>query len=171
MPHLFDYEPVFQVFSNLQLTKPNEERPFVESALLQYVRRERLALDDVCQFEVGDHTHLRKCGARGCRSTKDSVIRWPLVLTLGIRRTDASSQKIFKHISFEVTLSVTDDTTYNLRGVVVHHGDSVTVGHYTAYVCGLDGKWFHCNDDMQPRHVEMAEVISAQAYLLFYEKR
>ena len=154
---------LFEVFSNLQLAIPDVERPSVESALTQYFRPEQLPLDDVCG--------LRECGVLGRRSRTESVFRWPLVLTLGIRRQGADLQKISKHISFQLTLSVTGNITYDLRGVVIHHGTSIRAGHYTAYVCSLDGHWFDCNDAMQPQRVTVAQVISAQAYLLVYEKR
>jgi ubiquitin C-terminal hydrolase len=153
----------FEVFSNLQLAIPDEERPSVESALAQYTRLEQLPLDDRCE--------LSACGVFGRRSRTESVFRWPLVLTLGIRRQGADLQKISRHISFQLTLAVTGDITYDLRGVVIHHGSSIRAGHYTAYVCSLDGHWFHCNDAMQPQRLTVAQVISVQAYLLVYEKR
>ena len=159
---------VFEVFSMLQVPIPDEERPSVESALARYIGLDRLASDDKCQFLKTDRA---PCGAIGCRSTQTSVEWWPTVLTIGIKRFDNRLQKISKPVSLQLTLAATSGITYDLRGVVVHHGESLNAGHYGVYVCGLASKWFYCSDELQPRHVPVAEVLSAQAYLLFYEKR
>ncbi len=62
-------------------------------------------------------------------------------------------------------------STYDIRGVVVHQGDVVREGHYRAFVCARDKTWFHCNDARKPQVVTEAEVLSAEAYILCYEKR
>ena len=39
---------------------------------------------------------------------------------------------------------------YKLHAVVVHHGNSLWSGHYTAYVlreAGSSTQWYHINDD------------------------
>lgn len=62
---------------------------------------------------------------------------------------------------------------YQLTGVCVHEG-SLHGGHYTAFVReGVEpsnrGDWFHCSDS----HVSVAteqEVLSSEAFLLFYER-
>ena len=73
------------------------------------------------------------------------------------------------------------DQIYDLYGVVVHQGGSTSSGHYYSY-CRTDmalhkdsdrpgpGKWYECNDSsISP--VSEKEALSAQAYLLFYQKR
>ncbi len=72
--------------------------------------------------------------------------------------------------SFKLTLVVDNGITYGMRGVVVHIGENLNVGHCEAYVSGLDRKWFACSDNLQPRQVTADKVMSVQAYLLFYEK-
>ena len=167
-PACLNRRQVFEVFSMLQVPIPDEEQPSIESALAQYLAIDRLALDDTCQFPKADQT---PCGAIGRRSTQNSIERWPSVLTIGMKRFDNRLQKISKPLSLQLTLVVTGGITYDLRGVVVHHGATLDVGHYGAYVCGLDGRWFYCSDELKPRHVSLTEVISSQAYLLFYERR
>ena len=46
-------------------------------------------------------------------------------------------------------------------------------GHYTAYVRASDAEWYHCDDAKPPRRCEngIADVMQAQAYMLFYEQR
>ena len=165
----------------LQLAMPDEERPSVESALSLYLRRDRLSFTgpivdhDVCRFQLAyqDGKLSPPCGAIGRRTRQHSVERWPSVLSLSIKRQkrqDNRSQKISKHLSFQLTLVVDNGITYGLRGVVVHIGETLNGGHYEAYVCGLDRKWFACSDNIQPRQVTVDKVMSVQANLLFYEK-
>ncbi len=172
---------VFEVFSMLQLAMPDEERPSVESALSLYLRRGRLLFTgpidhrDVCRFQLADQDGKLSppCGAIGRRTTQNSVERWPSVLSFGIKRQkfqDKRTQKISKHLSFPLTLVADKGITYGLRGVVAHIGETFNVGHYEAYVYGLDRKWFACSDNIQPRQVTVDKVMSVQAYLLFYEK-
>ena len=67
---------------------------------------------------------------------------------------------------------------YDLRAVVQHRGDhpastNSNSGHYTAYVRASDAEWYHCDDAKPPRRCEngIADVMKAQAYMLFYEQR
>ena len=79
-------------------------------------------------------------------------------------------QKNSTPVHFEMLLPVDRAVTpYSLRAVVVHHGN-VGVGHYTAYVRSFDNFWYHCDDDEQPRQVNIGEVLQAEAYMLFYER-
>ncbi len=120
---------------------------------------------------LGDEVRCGECGARGRRTRTGSVLRWPSALTIGIQRQDDADQKLSTALSFHLTLTVIDGIAYDLRGVVVHEGHSVRSGHYIAYVCGRGGKWFRCNDACRPQEVSVADVLSVQAYTLFYEKR
>ncbi|KAI8329758.1 hypothetical protein BC941DRAFT_405446 [Chlamydoabsidia padenii] len=56
---------------------------------------------------------------------------------------------------------------YHLYAVLVHLGYGCDSGHYFAYVKAPDGKWFRMDDeDVTP--VSLKEVLSQQAYMLFY---
>jgi hypothetical protein len=67
---------------------------------------------------------------------------------------------------------------YELSAVVVHQG-SMRGGHYTAYVCARAAKgagdapaasrWFHISDTRVSK-AEEADVLGAQAFLLFYDR-
>lgn len=57
------------------------------------------------------------------------------------------------------------DYDYDLLSVVVHLGDMES-GHYLAY-CRQGEQWFKFNDD-KVTLVDEVEVMSADAYLLFY---
>ena len=80
--------------------------------------------------------------------------------------------KINNHVSFETLLLLDQDAAYDLRSVLVHHGDQPGGGHYTSYVRAQDNFWYHCDDrDERPRRSATEEVLAARAYMLFYEKR
>lgn len=61
---------------------------------------------------------------------------------------------------------------YNLTAVVLHHG-LAGYGHFTCYRRGLHAlanQWFHCDDKLvTPASAE--QVLRANPYLLFYERR
>ena len=57
---------------------------------------------------------------------------------------------------------------YTLMGVTVHVGRSLLAGHYYSYVRAAAGQWMCANDGSVLPAVE-ADVLGAQAYLLFYQ--
>ena len=56
---------------------------------------------------------------------------------------------------------------YSLKAVTNHSGTLLN-GHYTAYVRKND-HWFFCNDSVTTL-MSTKEVVTSEAYLLFYEK-
>ena len=61
--------------------------------------------------------------------------------------------------------------TYDLSGLVCHHGTGTSSGHFTAY-CWHDGReeWQHYNDS-NVHAVEASTVAAAEPYLLMYRRR
>ena len=68
------------------------------------------------------------------------------------------------------TVSAAGDCRYDLVSVVVHHGGSVSSGHYVAYVKSGAGVWYLC-DDAKVCTVKRDSVLKAQAYILLYARR
>ena len=60
------------------------------------------------------------------------------------------------------------NVVYILKSVVVHHGNAFG-GHFTAYRSLADCFWVHIDDD-RVKPVNVHDVSSAQAYMLFYER-
>lgn len=58
---------------------------------------------------------------------------------------------------------------YDLFGVGNHTG-GVMGGHYTANIKNANGKWYNCNDT-QIAEINEGNVITTQAYCLFYRKK
>lgn len=83
---------------------------------------------------------------------------------------DAKDDVVFRSLSREVT-------TYRLYGVVNHMG-GMGSGHYTAFVrsgpeqskgAGAPSKWLCCDDD-RVYEISEEDVVTANAYLLFYAR-
>ena len=78
-------------------------------------------------------------------------------------------KKISRHILFTEVLVPTPGVSYNLRAVVIHHGDAGG-GHYTAFIRKDEISWMHCDDSCIPSLVSAENVLSSEAYMLFYER-
>ena len=61
-------------------------------------------------------------------------------------------------------------TTYDLVGVIVHHG-TAGGGHYTCYALNQPSSQWVEFDDSCTRPVSVETVANCQAYVLFYQKR
>jgi ubiquitin carboxyl-terminal hydrolase 8 len=59
---------------------------------------------------------------------------------------------------------------YDLFGVGNHSG-GVMGGHYTAYIKNANGKWYAFNDTQVNEIIKEENIISPQAYCLFYRKK
>jgi ubiquitin C-terminal hydrolase len=63
------------------------------------------------------------------------------------------------------------DKIYDLFGVVCHVGMIACAGHYTAFCLNpVDMKWYYY-DDANVREVKKEQVVTRNAYILFYKKR
>ena len=63
-----------------------------------------------------------------------------------------------------------EETMYELYSVCNHHGSDLLGGHYTAYCKNpTDGQWYGF-DDMNTKQLTEAEVVTKDAYILFYQK-
>ncbi|XP_034335260.2 ubiquitin carboxyl-terminal hydrolase 2 isoform X5 [Magallana gigas] len=131
----------------------------------------------------------RQCNRRGFKKTAKAMKfrRLPPILVLqlgcfqemhygGHTHIAKSSRRIRFCESVNVPLAngAQDHVTYDLYGVVNHHGSSYG-GHYTSYVKQLSspgdqGPWYYCNDS----HIDKANVYTAltssDAYMLFYKR-
>lgn len=88
----------------------------------------------------------------------------------------ARAEKFNQPIKFEQTLDIapymvdpaSPGTKYRLFGVTCHRGTELRFGHYTSYVRGPSGQWFHADDD-EVSPVQLEQVLNDKtAYLLSY---
>ncbi|KAI8909773.1 ubiquitin carboxyl-terminal hydrolase 10 [Gorgonomyces haynaldii] len=119
-------------------------------------------------------------------ATKQALFEMlPPMLIIHIKRfiydSVGGTLKSHKHISYphELTFNAnilakfTPPTTYQLVGVVYHHGKNAMGGHYTCDVKRQSGEWLRF-DDTVVSAVEADQVIEEQLdrqpYMLFYSK-
>ena len=77
------------------------------------------------------------------------------------------------NISKDIIEKKTDDTNYELIGVIVHLGESSMGGHFIAYCKSLVNKnWYFYNDAIVQKCVNPEEEINSRGitYVLFYQK-
>ena len=127
-------------------------------------------------------------GAVVSASRTSLLAQLPAVLVLRLKRfffDHGGAQKVLKHVKYPDVLRLRpqllapslggERTSYRLCAVISHHGKSLSGGHYTCDVRCPAGDtaaaavWMHCDDDTISR-VALSEVLSRQAYVLFYEQ-
>src|SRR5688572_29268532 len=104
------------------------------------------------------------------------IFRAPKVLTLHLKRFSAGvskfpffrSGKLEKFIDFPLQFSLSPFMTsqdskiiYDLCGVVIHSGGSLSGGHYYACVKNSSGVWYEMNDS-SCRQIGVQQVLSKQ---------
>ncbi|KAI5289931.1 hypothetical protein KEM54_002854 [Ascosphaera aggregata] len=125
-----------------------------------------------------------RCGDVPQQATKQLQIgRLPLILCIQLKRferTPTTTEKVQGKIDFPLSINMRPYTTsasssnsekfmYDLSSAIVHTGTTVDSGHYYAY-CRQGEQWFLFNDD-KVLQVSIADVLNANAYLLFYTVR
>lgn len=60
------------------------------------------------------------------------------------------------------------NTRYRLFGVTCHRGAELRFGHYTSYVRGPQGSWFHADDEDMEQVSAKRVLTESSAYLLSY---
>eukprot|EP01063_Lacrimia_lanifica_P017711 TRINITY_DN24736_c0_g1_i1.p1 TRINITY_DN24736_c0_g1~~TRINITY_DN24736_c0_g1_i1.p1 ORF type:complete len:872 (+),score=351.71 TRINITY_DN24736_c0_g1_i1:52-2667(+) len=156
------YEPF--MFLTLELVGGSVER-----SLLHFSKPEHLN---------GENKYVTPTGVKVDAQKVFTVYRTPRVLIIHLKRFVSNmfgqTKKINKYTEFSATLDMSKHASgpgageYEVYGVVVHHGGGLHSGHYTAYVKSSNGLWYCCDDELISQARE-ADVMKAQAYLLFYK--
>ncbi|KAI8879836.1 cysteine proteinase [Backusella circina FSU 941] len=161
-PHCNETENVYQSFLDVSLNIA--QCSSVERALTKH---------------FNEHGSVsREC--TGCQKQdvykgKKSIYKSPMSLVLQLQRFDQQGKKNNKIIKFEEKLDIkrtitpneTQPTTYQLYAVIVHTGDTINAGHYTAYVKSSNGIWY-CMDNDEVQQVSVKRMLGENPYMLFY---
>ncbi|KAF3490580.1 ubiquitin carboxyl-terminal hydrolase [Arthroderma uncinatum] len=173
-------DPVMDVSLDLQVQKrkraldggeqKSDASPTLQGCLEGYISPEKLAASEYgcsqCNSNKGVTKQLR-------------LRKLPVILCMQLKRFERNrsvSEKVDTKVSYPATINMMPYTTrpkspnrsqfqYDLLSVVVHIGD-IDSGHYLSY-CRHGEQWFKFNDD-RVTVVTEAEVLGADAYLLFY---
>ncbi|XVF52351.1 hypothetical protein PTKIN_Ptkin05aG0011800 [Pterospermum kingtungense] len=107
----------------------------------------------------------------------------PSVATFHLKRFKTKGtdvEKIVKHVAFPLELdlqpytivneSTTEELKYQLYAVVKHSGFRPTCGHYVCYIRSSPNTW-HILSDSRVITVEEEDVLSQEAYILFYARQ
>lgn len=121
-----------------------------------------------------------KCGEKQQVSKGLRLATAPSILVCHLKRFAIDHygrpRRLHKHVKFPSRLEIGEYMSrvnkstpppYDLVGVLVHQGRSCASGHYLAYVKSGD-EWFKTNDSVVTK-VDVATVMSQQAYILLYE--
>lgn len=139
------------------------------------------ALTQFTSAEALDGDNMYKCGrcAAYVRAEKKLCIQEaPNILTIVLKRfQEGNYGKINKCITFPEMLDIVPFMTgaddipplYILYAVIVHIDmlNASFSGHYITYLKDMQGSWFRI-DDTEVQPVEMSQVMSEGAYILFY---
>ncbi|KAH7655471.1 Ubiquitinyl hydrolase 1 protein [Dioscorea alata] len=124
--------------------------------------------------------HCTRCNSYERAKKKLTVSEAPNILTIALKRFQSGKfGKLNKSVRFPEYLNLapymsrTDDKSpvYRLYAVVVHLDvmNAAFSGHYVCYVKSTQGKW-HKLDDSKVKPVELENVLSKGAYMLFYAR-
>ncbi|KAL6532989.1 hypothetical protein OROMI_027101 [Orobanche minor] len=141
-------------------------------------------------FGAIQHYTMEKVDGRTCKDCgkensllKTMFLNFPSIATFQLKRfgmDNKETKKIEKPVSFPLeldllsfaadTVAQDEEKKYTLYGVIVHEGSTLESGHYYCFVQISPGLWFRFNDEWVSR-VDENEVLSEQAYILFYAER
>ena len=113
----------------------------------------------------------KQCLAVGLARVNKTVVTWPRVLIVHIKRFAAVGgrmRKADRDIFFEEMLEVSG-ATYSLQSLVQHVGDSFDQGHYNACVRDCRDQWLLLDDSKLPQAVLFDDVRLLQPYLLVFQ--
>jgi ubiquitin C-terminal hydrolase len=69
---------------------------------------------------------------------------------------------------------IQEDQCYRLHGIVRHHGEKISFGHYTSYVYSkIQRKWYHYDDTTVTEYndyIDFKDTINREQYVIVYEK-
>jgi ubiquitin C-terminal hydrolase len=108
------------------------------------------------------------------------IVFWnfPKVLVLSLKRFDENGKKRDVFVNYplcDLDLSKyvcgynPNKYVYDLIGVCNHYGNTMG-GHYTSFV-KMQNQWYHCNDSIIQMVANENDVITQNAYCLFYRKK
>lgn len=149
----------------------NIDSPTIEECFDEYCENEELS---------GDNAWFNENTKKKQDITKCNVFwKLPHILIVQLKRWNFNGKKNRKMVDTPITdLDLSDYVVsknenekyiYDLYGVCNHSGTS-NGGHYTANIKNANGKWYNFND-LSIREISESEVITQNAYCLFYRKK
>ncbi|CEP15723.1 hypothetical protein [Parasitella parasitica] len=147
-------------------------------AMNNFIKVDVIGSDDPSNRYKCDH--CKQMVTAGKQMTIDQL---PMMLTVHLKRFAfdmfrGCMRKITSYVRYPELLDMAPYTSqekkiqkaeYSLYAVLVHQGYSCDSGHYYAYIKAPNGQWNRMDDeDVTP--VSLKEVLSQNAYMLFYQQ-
>lgn len=161
----------FEVFWDLSLPLPSRTGTLRLSQCIDHFTKEEVLDGD-------EMPTCSRCKTRRKCTKRFSIQRFPKILVLHLKRFSPSERyrKLSATVEFPLTnldmsaYSSTPSTcSYNLYAVSNHSGSAYS-GHYTAYCLHPHlGQWNEYNDS-RVSSISSRNVVSSEAYILFYEQ-
>ncbi|XP_078393583.1 ubiquitin carboxyl-terminal hydrolase 21 isoform X3 [Cetorhinus maximus] len=163
----------FEVFCDLSLPLPKRlsmgDRVSLSECLSLFTAEEELDTDNA--------PLCGRCNQRKSSTKKLTIQRFPTFLVLHLNRFSLSHYGIRKSTTYvefplyglslrQCAANKAGNPIYDLYAVCNHTG-TVNGGHYTAY-CKSGGKW-HVYNDSRVSLMQENQVVSTEAYVLFYQ--
>ncbi|XP_054162411.1 ubiquitin carboxyl-terminal hydrolase 8-like [Oppia nitens] len=155
----------FEVFSCLSLPLGNHKTT-LNDCIRQYFKPERMSGEAAWECPT--------CKQK--READKKILLWklPKVLIIHLKRFSYEGRwKLSTYVEFPIdelqiqTSQSSVQSRYNLYGVVNHSG-TLECGHYTAYSQNLSKYKWHKFDDQEITQINVTEIKSQSAYILFY---
>ncbi|CAL1544646.1 unnamed protein product [Lymnaea stagnalis] len=164
----------FDPFWDLSLSIPkNRHEVNLEDCLKLFMKEEELAAEE--------RPMCTKCKSRRSCTKSFSIQRFPKILVLHLKRfsQERFGRKLTTLVDFPIKgLDLTDFAAEGVSGgrrvlydlyAVSNHSGGTSSGHYTAYCRNpYSSEWFLFNDS-RVSSARSNEVVSSEAYVLFYE--
>ncbi|AYV76266.1 MAG: ubiquitin carboxyl-terminal hydrolase 2 [Terrestrivirus sp.] len=110
-----------------------------------------------------------KCKHESIATKMMQIHKMPNVLIVYLKRFNVH-KKIDNYMDAPLTyINNNDGNTYELTGIVNHFGTKHG-GHYTAYI-RINDVWFDMNDSSYRALKDSSNIVTNNAYILFYEKQ
>jgi len=152
----------------------------IHDCLQKFIEKEEL--DDTERF------YCKQCKSKQPSTKQFCIRRLPTVLCLHVKRfrwSQSARTKVDTFVEFPLAgldmssylirnlsstrFSNANSCLYDLAAVIVHHGNGMGSGHYTAFATNSQA-WFNFND-VNVKETDFQNVQSSKAYILFYVQR
>ena len=130
------------------------------------------------ELKGDNQIYCNQCSRLADALSSNKLYNCPKVLTIILNRGKGIEFDVeFKYpMKFNISkyiIVTTDDTNYELIGVIAHLGESSMSGHFIAYCKSpVDNNWYFYNDAIVQKCVNPEEDIISRGipYVLFYQK-
>jgi len=164
-----DYSLSYDPFCYLTLPIPDKDNITIYDCLKKFTTTELL---------TGENKWESEKEGRKIDAIKQ-IMFWstPNILIMSFKRNKYNGEKITRHIDYPINnLNLEKfcvgydkyNSKYNLYAICCHSGGS-GFGHYWAYCKNKNGHWHNFNDEQVNRIMEN-QLVTKNAYCLFYEK-